>query len=150
MSAAPRATTDDEQDHAHSGSSAADAAVAAAQADAEGWALLDGLRRRLDEQANQHRKTQSDVRQLAESIGALVSEQRKRSRWLNVNSFVAYLMFTLLCGGAFYYMYRSRAHELVSERDRVISERDQAVKRADEATAKNAARDAADTTSFEA
>src|SRR5439155_20793824 len=99
MSAAPRATTADEQELAHSGSSAADA-VAAAQADAEGWALLDGLRRRLDEQANQHRKTQSDVRQLAESIGALVSDQRRRSRWLNVNSFVAYLMFTLLCGGA--------------------------------------------------
>lgn len=149
MSAAPRATTD-EQELAHSGSPAADAAAAAAQADAEGWALLEGLRRRLDEQANQHRKTQSDVRQLAESIGALVSEQRKRSRWLNVNSFVAYLMFTLLCGGAFYFMYRSRAHELINERDRVISERDLAVKRADEAIAKNTARDGADSKAFDA
>ena len=36
--------------------------------DAEGWALLEGLRRRLDEQANQNRKTQTQVRQLAESI----------------------------------------------------------------------------------
>ena len=71
MSAAPRAQTDEQQDDP--------AATASSQADAEGWALLEGLRRRLDEQAKQHRKTQSDVRQLAESIGSLVREQRKRS-----------------------------------------------------------------------
>lgn len=118
--------------------------------DADGWALLEGLRRRLDEQANQHRKTQTEVRQLADSIGALVTEQRKRSRWLNVNSFVAYLMFTLLCGGAFYFMYRSRARELVGDRERTISERDAAVRRADEALAKLAARDAADAKALEA
>jgi tetratricopeptide (TPR) repeat protein len=118
--------------------------------DADGWALLEGLRRRLDEQANQHRKTQTEVRQLADSIGALVSEQRKRSRWLNVNSFVAYLMFTLLCGGAFYFMYQSRARELAGDRERTISERDAAVRRADEALAKLAARDAADAKAAEA
>ncbi len=91
MSAAPRPQTADEQ-----------AEPAASSADAEGWALLEGLRRRLDEQANQHRKTQTEVRQLTDSIAALVDHQRKRSRWLNVNSFVAYVIFTLLCGGAFY------------------------------------------------
>jgi tetratricopeptide (TPR) repeat protein len=134
MSVAPRPQTDD----------------SAESADAEGWALLDGLRRRLDEQANQNRKTQNEVRQLAESIAAMVTQQRKRSRWLNVNSFVAYLMFTLLCGGAFYYVYKSRARELVAERDRVISERDTAVHRADEATKKAAARDIADTKAWDA
>jgi tetratricopeptide (TPR) repeat protein len=119
-------------------------------ADAEGWALLDGMRRRLDEQANQHRKTQNEVRQLAESIAAMVDQQRKRSRWLNVNSFVAYVMFTLLSGGAFYFLYQGRARDLVAERDRAIHERDTAVRRADEAIKKSAARDSADAKALEA
>jgi tetratricopeptide (TPR) repeat protein len=117
---------------------------------ADGWALLEGLRRRLDEQANQNRKTQNEVHQLADSIAAMVAQQRKRSRWVNVNSFVAYVMFTLLCGGAFYFLYQSRAHDLVAERNRVRTERDTAVRRADEALKKSAARDAADAAAWEA
>jgi tetratricopeptide (TPR) repeat protein len=117
---------------------------------ADGWALLEGLRRRLDEQANQNRKTQNEVHQLAESIAAMVEQQRKRSRWVNVNSFVAYVMFTLLCGSAFYFLYQSRAHDLVAERNRVRTERDTAVRRADEALKKSAARDAADAAAWEA
>jgi tetratricopeptide (TPR) repeat protein len=116
----------------------------------EGWALLDGLRRRLDEQGAQARKTAGQVQQLADSIGALVAAQRRRTRWLNLNSFVAYLVFTLLCGVAFYFLYRSRAGELVATRDRATTERDQAVRRADDASAKLAARDAADAKAIEA
>jgi hypothetical protein len=135
MTAAPRAQTDD---------SATDAGAAdKAEADA-GWALLDALRRKLDDQAGQQRKLSAQVVELADSIGALVAEQRKRSRWLNLNSFVAYLMFTVLCAGAFYFMYQSRAREVIGARDRAAAERDTAGKRADEADAKLAARDAAD------
>jgi tetratricopeptide (TPR) repeat protein len=125
-------------------------AHAQAQADAEGWALLEGLRRRLDEQANQHRKTQTQVSQLAESIGALVETQRRRSRWLNINSFVAYLVFTLLCGGAFYLLYQSRAREVVADRDRVAHERDLAVQHSKGITEQLAARDAADLKAWDA
>lgn len=117
--------------------------------DAEGWALLDALRRKLDDQGTQTRKTSAQVQQLADSIAALVGEQRKRSRWLNVNSFVAYLMFTLLCAGAFYFVYSSRVREVVSSRDRAATDRDAAVRRADEANAKLAARDAADAKAWE-
>jgi tetratricopeptide (TPR) repeat protein len=131
MSATPRPQTDDAEPEA-------------GPADAEGWALLDALRRKLDDQAAQTRKTSAQVQQLADSIAALVGDQRKRSRWLNVNSFVAYLMFTLLCAGAFYFVYQSRAHEVVAARDRAATDRDTAVRRADEANAKLAARDAAD------
>jgi tetratricopeptide (TPR) repeat protein len=131
MSTAPRPQTDDVEPET-------------GPAEAEGWALLDALRRKLDDQAAQTRKTSAQVQQLADSIGALVGDQRKRSRWLNVNSFVAYIMFTLLCAGAFYFVYRSRANEVVSARDRAASDRDTAVRRADEANAKLAARDAAD------
>ena len=131
MSTAPRPQTDDAEPDV-------------GPADAEGWALLDALRRKLDDQGTQTRKTSAQVQQLADSIAALVDAQRKRSRWLNLNSFVAYLMFTLLCAGAFYFVYQSRVHEVVSARDRAATDRDAAVRRADEANAKLAAREAAD------
>ncbi len=117
--------------------------------DADGWALLESLRRRLDEHVAQGRKTQAQVTQLAESIAALVAEQRRRSLWLNVNSFVAYLVFTLLCAAGCYLLYRSRAHELGAARDQAVTERDTAVRRADEALARAVAREATDTKAWE-
>ncbi len=134
MSAAPRPEADNGQD----------------PAEAEGWALLDGLRRRLDDQGTQARKTAAQVQQLADSIGALVAAQRRRARWLNINSFAAYLIFTLLCGGAFYLLYETRAHELVGARDRAATERDQAVRRADDLAATAKARDSADAKALDA
>src|SRR6185436_18113729 len=107
--------------------------------DADGWALLESLRRRLDDQAALGRKTQAQVAQLAESIAALVAHQRRRSLWLNVNSFVAYVVFTILCG----------AHELGAARERAVAERDAAVRRADELTGRAAGRDAAEGKAWE-
>ncbi|MBA3394120.1 MAG: hypothetical protein H0T89_15845, partial [Deltaproteobacteria bacterium] len=115
------------------------------QDDADGWALLESLRRRLDDQAAQGRKTQQQVTQLAESIGALVDVQRRRARSLNLNSFVAYLIFTMLLGVGFYLLYRSRVSDLAV----VQHERDLAVRRADEATTKVTAREHADTRAWE-
>ncbi|HEU0029519.1 MAG TPA: hypothetical protein VFQ53_02715 [Kofleriaceae bacterium] len=120
-----------------------------AQGDAEGWALLEGLRRRLDDQAALGRKTQQQVSQLTESIAALVEVQRQRSRRINLNSFVAYLIFTMLCGAGFYFLYRSRANELLEARDHATKERDLVVKRADELAAKTTAREQADAKSWE-
>ncbi|HEX3766699.1 MAG TPA: hypothetical protein VHW23_48745 [Kofleriaceae bacterium] len=117
--------------------------------DADGWALLDSMRRRLDEHVAQGRKTQAQVTQLAESIAALVAEQRRRSLWLNVNSFVAYLVFTILCAAGCYLLYRSRAHELGAARDQAVTERDAAVRHADEALARAVAREATDTKAWE-
>src|SRR5262249_57689630 len=117
--------------------------------DADGWALLESLRRRLDDHAAQGRKTQAQVGQLAESIAALVAGQRRRSLWLNVNSFVAYLVFTVLCAAGCYLLYRSRAHELSAARDQAVTERDGAVRRADEALARAVAREATDTKAWE-
>src|SRR5262252_8260002 len=92
----------------------------------DGWALLDALRRKLDDQAAQTRRTQDQVTQLAESIAALVAAGRRRSRWLNLNSFVAYLIFTVLLGAGSLFLYRSRADELVEAREHAIGERDTA------------------------
>jgi tetratricopeptide (TPR) repeat protein len=111
---------------------------------AEGWALLDGLRRRMDEQVAQTRTIAAQVGTLAESLAALVHAERRRTRWLNINSFVAYVLFTLLCAGGFYWLYQTRARELVNEADRAGRERDAAARRADDATARTTARDAID------
>ena len=117
--------------------------------DAEGWALLESLRRRLDDQAAQGRKTSAQVTQLAESIAGLVEQQRRRSLWLNVNSFVAYLMFTILCGAGCYLLYRSRADELIAARDRALGERDAAVRNLDDATQRAVQREAAGNKAWE-
>jgi len=120
-----------------------------AASDADGWALLEALRRRLDDQSAQGRKTQLQVTQLAESIGALVEVQRRRERSLNLNSFIAYLIFTVLVGAGFYGLYRSRATELVEGRDRADRERARAVERAEAAAAKATAREEADARAWE-
>jgi len=69
-------------------------------ADAEGWALLENLRRRLEDQASQGRRTAAQVSQLAESIAALVAEQRRRSLWLNVNFLLRTIPAVLFARGA--------------------------------------------------
>jgi tetratricopeptide (TPR) repeat protein len=118
--------------------------------DADGWALLDGLRRRMDDQAGQARRTHDQVQQLAESIAALVSAQRRRTRWLNLNSFGAYVLFTVLTGAAAFALYTSRAGELVDQRDRATADGAALKVRADAAEARSAARDAADAKAAEA
>jgi tetratricopeptide (TPR) repeat protein len=130
-------------------SAAKPAEPAEPNSDADGWALLEGMRRRLDDQVAQSRRTQAQVAQLADSIAAMVAQQRRRSLWLNVNSFVAYLMFTMLCGAGFYLLYRSRAGELSAARDQAIGERDAAVRRSDEAIQRAVAREAADHKAWE-
>src|SRR5258705_12851622 len=138
MSAAPRQAPDD--------AAGPDPVTAS---DADGWTLLDNLRRRLDDHAVIARKTQQQVGQLADSIASLVDTQRRRTRSLNLNSFVAYVIFTILCGAGFYALYTSRASDLVDGRERADRERDAAVRRADDAAAKLAAREQADNRAWE-
>lgn len=87
---------------------------------------LDGLRRRADDQATLLRKHQASVTQLADTVAALVALGKKRNRWINLNSFVAYVLFTMLLGGAMLVVYRSRVRELEAGRALAIAERDQA------------------------
>lgn len=95
---------------------------------------LAQLRRRLDDLSSQQRKSHTAVQQLAESVAALVAGQRKRLRWLNLNSFVAYLIFTVLLGTAFYMVYLRRAGAVGGELSALTAQRDAAVKRSDLAT----------------
>jgi tetratricopeptide (TPR) repeat protein len=104
-------------------------------------AELETLRRRLDEHGTIGRKTQQALSEMAESVGKLLVSQRRRERWLNVNSFGAYLLFTLVLGGAFLTLYRSRAKDLVTGRRAAITERDAARTRAKALEDQLAARD---------
>jgi len=141
VSAVPRAQTDEP-------APAEPAAYPDRGAD-DGWALLEGLRRRLDDQTSQGRKTQQQVSQLTESIAALVEHQRARTKRLNLNSFVAYVIYTVLLGIGFYVLYNSRANELVEAREHADKERDAATRRADDLAAKATARDHADAAAWE-
>ncbi|HEY4178906.1 MAG TPA: tetratricopeptide repeat protein [Kofleriaceae bacterium] len=120
-----------------------------APAEGEAFALLDALRRRLDEHGAQGRRTTAQVSQLAESVASLVGEQRSRSRWINMNSFVAYVIFTIIVGASFFALYRSRASELLAARDTALKERDLATKRADAADTKLAVREKTDAAAWD-
>lgn len=87
-------------------------------------AEVDALRRRLDEQGALIRRTHTAVTSLAESLGKVVATQRSRERWLNLNSFVAYTLFTILLGGGFFFLYSTRAGDLVAARDTAVAELD--------------------------
>src|ERR1700690_4108724 len=78
---------------------------------------VDALRRRLDEQQATLRRNHAALTQLAESVGKVVEMGRRRDRRAGFNSFVAYILFTVLLGGGALLLYRSRAADLVRARD---------------------------------
>jgi tetratricopeptide (TPR) repeat protein len=106
-------------------------------------AELESLRRKVDDNAALVRRNQLALTELAENVGKLVAEQRRRERLLSLNSFVAYVLFTILLGGGFLLLYQSRADALVAARDRTRRDRDVEKRRADDLAADLAARDAA-------
>jgi tetratricopeptide (TPR) repeat protein len=108
-------------------------------------AELEALRRKVDDNAALVRRNQSSLSELAESVGKLVAQQRRRERFFTLNSFVAYLLFTLLLGGGFLMLYRSRAGDLVSARNRAMDDAEVATTRANELAADLSAREDAET-----
>ena len=97
------------------------------------WAMLDALRRKLDDNATVGRKTQHAMVQLADSLANQVASNRQRTRWLNLNSFVAYVLFTMILGAGFLLLYRVRTSGLLADRVSAQHERDAAVARATQA-----------------
>jgi TolA-binding protein len=75
-------------------------------------------------------RTHTDLKTLATSLKDVVARQDKYERGLNLNSFVAYLIFTVLLGGAFYSLYRARAELLVDDRETALRERALALEQA--------------------
>jgi tetratricopeptide (TPR) repeat protein len=79
---------------------------------------LEALRRKVDDNAALLRKNQLSLGELADAVGKLVAQQRRREKSHVLSSFVAYLLFTILLGGGFFALYQSRAGELVAARNR--------------------------------
>lgn len=91
---------------------------------------LTELRRDVSEAHAIASRTHADLKTLATSLKDVVVRQDKYERGLNLNSFVAYVIFTLLLGGAFYSLYRARANLLVADRETALRERAEAVEQA--------------------
>jgi TolA-binding protein len=83
---------------------------------------VDALRRRLDDHGALVRRTQQSISQLADSVGKIVEGQRRRDRRQTLNSFVAYILFTVLLGGGFLILYRSRASGLEHARKDAVAD----------------------------
>jgi tetratricopeptide (TPR) repeat protein len=84
-------------------------------------------RRELGETHAVAMRTHNAVATLAQSVKEVVIRQGRYERGLNLNSFVAYVLYTVLLGGGFYLLYRARAEVLVGERTTAIVRRDEAV-----------------------
>ena len=108
------------------------------------WAMLDALRRKLDDNATVGRKTQQAMVQLADSLANQVASNRQRTRWLNLNSFVAYVLFTMILGAGFLLLYRVRTSGLLADRISAQHEREAAVTRAIQAETQLRERNGAD------
>lgn len=55
--------------------------------------------------------------QVARAMEQLVARQNTKNRFQQLNSFVAYVIFTVLLGGAFYVLYTSRSASIIAARD---------------------------------
>jgi TolA-binding protein len=110
---------------------------------------VDGLRIRLDKQGDLLRSTNAAVTRLADSLGKVVAGQHKRERWVNLNSFVAYTLFTVLLGGGFFMLYDQRAGDLMAARAAAVSERDTAKQEIESLRAEAVARDEAEKAAHE-
>jgi TolA-binding protein len=122
------------------------------QQDKEMRTLVDrvaGLSDRVDAVGESAERAEAASTVLARALEDLVDRHRKVDRTLNLNSFVAYALFTFLLGGGFFALYKSRVGELVGERDEAIASRDAAQIRAETATATLARRDAASKSALE-
>jgi TolA-binding protein len=103
---------------------------------------LNELRHDVSEAHAVASRTHTDLKTLATSLKDVVARQDKYERGLNLNSFVAYLIFTVLLGGAFYSLYRARVNLLVADRDEAMRVRAEALETAAAAKKDADARDA--------
>lgn len=87
-----------------------------------GESELGWLRRRLDDQEQLLRRHAQQTKELGDGVVSLVRAQTRRHAWTNLNSFVAYLLFTVLLGFGAYVLFHSRMAGLVAERDRLSKE----------------------------
>ena len=101
------------------------------------------LRREISEVHAVATRTSNALSTLTSSLKDVMVRQEKLERGLNLSSFVAYIIFTALLAGGFFLLYRSRAGQLVAERDQAVRGRDEALAEAQAARKEVAAREQA-------
>jgi tetratricopeptide (TPR) repeat protein len=106
--------------------------------------LLRDLRRELSDSHAAHARSSNAITSLASSLKEVLGRIRRHDRGLNLNSFVAYVIFTTLLGGGFFMLYRTRADRLVAERDAALRGQKTAVDEATRSRLDLEARDAAE------
>jgi tetratricopeptide (TPR) repeat protein len=82
--------------------------------------------------------------ELTQVVRDLARGVSRRDRLLSLNSFVAYLLFTVLLCAALFFLFRGRADEVADDRDRIAAERDALQGKLDAMGRQVAARDASD------
>lgn len=105
---------------------------------------LEALAERVSEIGQAQDQSDDAVATLASALSDLVGRMRRQDRLMSLNSFVAYALFTVLLGAAFFMLYRGRATDLERERDQARHGLVAAEERADRASHDLAARDAAE------
>ena len=83
-------------------------------------AELRDLRKEISDSRALIIKTHNLIGQVGVDVKRGSRRQDRYERGLSLNSFVAYVLFTLLLGGAFFLLYRSRAERLVVDRDAAL------------------------------
>ncbi len=111
--------------------------------------VMRDLRREVAESHAVAVRTSNAVTTLAASLKEVISRQSRYDRGLNLNSFVAYVLFTALLGAGFFMLYRTRADQLVTERDQALRGQKSAIDEAQSARAELARRDAAEKKALE-
>jgi tetratricopeptide (TPR) repeat protein len=110
---------------------------------------LEALAERVSEIGQAQDQSDDTVATLASALSDLVGRMRKQDRLISLNSFVAYAIFTVLLGAAFFMLYRGRAGDLELERDQATKQLAVAEERAQHATRELAERDAAEKSAAE-
>ncbi len=78
---------------------------------------INELKSAIEDRTEAIDKTLDASSQIARAMEDLVVRQNAKNRFQQLNSFVAYLLFTLLLGGAFYVLYTSRSASIIAARD---------------------------------
>jgi len=110
---------------------------------------LEALAERVSEIGQAQDQSDDTVATLASALSDLVGRMRKQDRLMTLNSFVAYALFTVLLGAAFFMLYRSRATDLERERDQAQHGLIAAEERGQSAVRELAAKDAAEKSATE-
>ncbi len=105
---------------------------------------LEAVNQRLSSVEQTHGRAGQGASELASSVGELSQLVRRQVRLLSLNSFAAYLIFTVLLCASFYFLYTDRAGDAEAERDSALAARDAAQARAEGTARQLAAREAAD------